>query len=86
MLHVSMFINTSVYSFASVFVGNILRVQEISCYMYMYDENGTLNVTEHDKYDNIAGSVWLSLFMVSKCILLPTPHSRRLSATQYLLW
>jgi hypothetical protein len=29
------------------------------------DEKGTLKATEHDKYENIAGSVWLSLFMIS---------------------
>jgi hypothetical protein len=25
------------------------------------DERGTLKITEHDKFENIAGSVWLSL-------------------------
>ena len=27
------------------------------------DEKGSLKATEHHKYENIAGSVWLSLFM-----------------------
>jgi hypothetical protein len=26
-------------------------------------KKGTLNATKHDKFENIAGSVWLSLFM-----------------------
>jgi hypothetical protein len=29
------------------------------------DEKGTLKAIEHDKYENIAGSVWLSLLMGS---------------------
>jgi hypothetical protein len=29
------------------------------------DEKVTLKTTEHDTYENIAGSVWLSLFMDS---------------------
>jgi hypothetical protein len=31
--------------------------------MNVIDEKGTLKATEHDKYENIADSVWLSLFM-----------------------
>jgi hypothetical protein len=31
----------------------------------MIDEKWTLKATEHDKYENIAGSVWLSLSMGS---------------------
>jgi hypothetical protein len=46
------------------------------------DENGTFKAEEHDKYENIAGSDWLSLFMGS--IFLPAPSSPGLSATQYL--
>jgi hypothetical protein len=29
------------------------------------DEKGTLKATEHDKYENSSGSVWLILFMDS---------------------
>jgi hypothetical protein len=29
------------------------------------NDKGTLKAHEHDKYENIAGSVWLSLFMGS---------------------
>jgi hypothetical protein len=35
------------------------------CVNIEIDEKGTLKDTEHDKYENIAGSVRLSLFMGS---------------------
>jgi hypothetical protein len=33
--------------------------------LILFIKDGTLNATEHDKYENIAGSVWMSLFMGS---------------------
>jgi hypothetical protein len=33
--------------------------------LLIIDEKGTSKATEHDSYENIAGSVYLSLFMVS---------------------
>jgi hypothetical protein len=33
--------------------------------LYKIDEKGTLKSTEHDEYENIAGSVWVNLFMGS---------------------
>jgi hypothetical protein len=38
------------------------------------EEKGTLKATEHDKYENIAGSVWLSMFMGSNGYEYYWPH------------
>jgi hypothetical protein len=54
---------------------------------YYIDERGSLKATEHDKYQNIARSVWSSLFISgngSTYILLLKPHRPGLSAIQYL--
>jgi hypothetical protein len=37
------------------------------------DEKGALKATQHDKYENIVGSVWLSLFMCSNGNSIFTP-------------
>jgi hypothetical protein len=42
-------------------------IQIYIMHTFMIDENGTLKSTEHDKYENIASSVWLSLFIGNKC-------------------
>jgi hypothetical protein len=39
------------------------------------DENWTLKATEYDNYENIAGLVWLSLFMGSNGDVNFCPHS-----------
>jgi hypothetical protein len=44
---------------------NSITHETLLCVRDKMEEKETLNVTEHDKYQNIAGSVRLSLFMSS---------------------
>jgi hypothetical protein len=41
----------------------LVKQKQYQQYIIMIDEKVTLKATEHDKYENISGSVWLSLFI-----------------------